>query len=154
MCQSRRHVEAAAQLSVRSVGRTLTRSGGAQTEVLRMQRFLCLAMVLSLVSSCASSPNSASPVSGVVAPRVVKRVEPQYPQQLRAEGVEGVVEIAGVVPKEGGALRNPRVIRSDDPRLNQLALDAIARWTWSPGFQDGQAVDVEFSTSVRFSLQR
>jgi protein TonB len=85
---------------------------------------------------------------------LVKRVEPAYPAALRAAGVQGLVEVRGTVPKEGGALRNPQVVRSDDPRLDPLALDAISRWEWKPGMQDGQAVDVEFTTTIRFSLNR
>lgn len=50
------------------------------------------------------------------------------------------------------ALRNPGVGRSDDLRLNQVALDAVARWIWKPGLQDGKPVVVEFTTQVRFSV--
>lgn len=88
------------------------------------------------------------------APVVVTRVEPEYPPELRAAGIEGIVEISGTVPKEGGVLRNPRVVRSDDARLEPLALDAVSRWMWKPGMQDGQAVDVEFTTTIRFSVNR
>ena len=106
-----------------------------------------------VLSSCASS-SAPAPPPGIRAPVVVKRVEPAYPAGLRAAGVQGVVEIRGTVPKEGGVLRNPQVVRSDDPRLEPLALAAISRWQWKPGMQDGQAVDVVFDTTIRFSLNR
>jgi TonB family protein len=118
-------------------------------------------LAMGVAMSCASS-NPAQPATdglqrgstGVQVPTISHRVEPAYPLELRQQGVTGVVVVAGTVPKEGGVLRNPRVEKSDDPRLNQLALAAVSRWIWRPGFQDGKAVDVEFRTEVRFSLNR
>jgi hypothetical protein len=72
--------------------------------------------------------------------------------ELRQLGVQGVVVIAGTVPKEGGALRDPHVVRTADPRLNQFALDAVSRWLWRAGLQNGEEVDVEFTTDVVFKL--
>lgn len=115
---------------------------------------LLIATLLAIltVTSCATPAQSVA--AGVRAPTVASRVEPEYPAELRAAGIHGSVVIAGTVPKEGGTLRNARVIRSDDARLEPLALDAVSRWIWRPGLQDGQPVDVEFSTTVTFSTGR
>lgn len=113
-----------------------------------------LPMAMCVALSCTSSDGVPREVENVRAPTVIHRVAPEYPAELRQERVVGVVVISGTVPKEGGALRNPRVVRSDDLRLNQLALDAVARWIWKPGLQHGKPVDVEFTTPVRFSVGR
>ena len=102
--------------------------------------------------SCASSSQSAATSGNVVAPVLIHRVNPEYPPDLRQQHVSGTVVVGGIVPKEGGALRNPRVVRSDDSRLNQLALDAVSRWIWKPGLMAGQPTDVEFRTEVHFGL--
>lgn len=115
--------------------------------------FLVAVTAASLLSSCGSAGSRPVP-AGTRAPVVIQRVEPDYPTELRAAGVQGLVELRGTVPKEGGVLRNPRVVRSDDPRLDRLALEAISHWVWAPGMQDGKAVDVEFTTTMRFSLNR
>lgn len=128
-----------------------------------------LASALGIVASCAScasaspapsAPSTSSAASvtpsehkNIQAPRVLQRFEPVYSDELRKKSVHGVVEVAGTVPKEGGSLRNAHIVASDDPRLNQPALAAVSRWIWSPGLQDGQAVDVEFSTKISFSIQ-
>jgi len=117
----------------------------------RMQRIV-IVLLWCVATACASSPGVQATPGGHRAPRVVQRVEPEYPAELRQQRVTGSVDIAGTVPKEGGVLRNPHVVRSDDPRLDQYALDAVRQWIWSAGFQNGVAVDVEFKTTVTFSV--
>jgi protein TonB len=130
--------------------------------VLRNLRLIVLLLATTVALACTSSdvvhPAATDRVqsdsAGVRVPTVTHRVEPDYPAELRQQRVTGVVVVAGTVPKEGGVLRNPHVVRSDDPRLNQLALAAVSRWVWRPGLQDGKPVDVEFRTEVSFSLNR
>ena len=130
-----------------AVGRMATM---ARSEAMRAT--VLLVVWLLSVTACTSTPGPAAQGS-VRAPVVVRRVEPHYPPELRAARVQGVVVVRGTVPKEGGTLRDPRVLSSDDPRLEPYALAAISRWQWQPGLQDGQPVDVEFTTWVRFSLK-
>lgn len=118
-----------------------------------MRLLLVAVLGVLLLTSCGSVSTDPAPAN-IRAPVVVTRVEPEYPPELRAAGVQGVVEISGTVPKEGGVLRNPKVVRSDDARLEPLALDAVSRWMWKPGMLDGQPVDAEFTMTVRFSVDR
>ena len=117
-------------------------------------RIAVISLALGGAASCASPGGPPSLVKDVRAPSVAQRVEPEYPAELRQQRVQGVVVVGGTVAKEGGTLRNPHVVRSDDPRLSQLALDAVSRWIWRPGIQDGVPVDVEFTTDVHFSVDR
>jgi periplasmic protein TonB len=103
-----------------------------------------------LLISCAS----ANVPADVVAPRVLERVEPEYPEDLRAARVEGTVVISGIVPKEGGRLQDPKVERSDDARLSSFALDAVSRWKFQPGTVKGEPTDVLFEVTIRFSVDR
>jgi TonB family protein len=123
-----------------------------------MRGSICFAVLAVVVNSCASTSDPAPrvPVAAppdMQPPKLAKRVEPTYPAALREQGVVGVVVIAGIVPKEGGTLRDAHVVRSDDPRLDPWALDAVKSWVFIGGLQDGQPVDVEFQTTVRFSLK-
>lgn len=126
-------------------------------------RTVVASLTLTVFVGCAS-PGSPEPISGKVqvpeqaeskgiqVPKVVKRVEPVYPIELRKQRIQGSVVIGGTVPKEGGALRNPRIVSSDHPALNQPAMDAVSRWIWRAGLRDGQPVDVEFTTTIKFSV--
>ena len=118
-----------------------------------MRRTLMNALLMTgLALGCAgSAPAPASP-SGYEIPKLVHRVKPEYPAGLRQQRVTGSVVIEGTVSKEGGALRDPHVVRSDDSRLNPYALAAVSQWVWAPGKKDGQPVDVEFQTTVSFSI--
>lgn len=123
--------------------------------MIRTMRGLAIGSAMGVFLSCASmgSPRVGN-TEGLRAPMVMQRVDPEYPVELRQQAVQGIVVIGGTVPKEGGVLRNPHVVRSDDPRLNQLALAAVSRWVWRAGLQNGVAVDVEFTTEVRFEMKQ
>lgn len=120
---------------------------------MRRMYLIVIALLWCAATSCASSPIRENAPEGIRAPRVVHRVAAEYSEDLRRQRVSGSVVIAGTVPKEGGVLRTPHVVSSTDPRLNQSALDAVAQWIWAAGLQNGQAVDVEFQTTVTFSLK-
>lgn len=109
-------------------------------------------LVTGLALGCAGSAPAPVASSGNEIPKLVHRVEPEYPASLRQQRVTGSVVIEGTVPKQGGALRDPHVVRSDDPRLEVYALAAVSQWVWTPGKKDGQPVDVKFQTTVRFSI--
>lgn len=118
-----------------------------------MKRLFLLLFLVACTTAPRAYPPPSSPPPGVVAPVVIHRVEPEYPPELREQGISGVVTIGGTVPKEGGTLRGAHVIKSDDSRLNQLALDAVSKWVWKPGSIDGEPVDVMFMTEVKFSVR-
>lgn len=109
-------------------------------------------LVTALTLGCATTAPTPAPSGGYELPKVVHRVKPEYPADLRQQRVTGSVVIAGTVPKEGGSLRDPHVVRSDDPRLEPYALAAVSHWIWAPGKKDGQPVDVTFQTTVSFSI--
>lgn len=45
------------------------------------------------------------------------------------------------------------VLKSNDERLNQAAIDAIKQWKYEPFIQDGQAEEVVFTVTVQFKLK-
>lgn len=114
-----------------------------------------LAILLLVMIACASSspnsPQSPNVPPGISPPRVVHRIDPEYPAELRREGVTGVVTIQALIDKTGRLLQ-PRVVRSADHRLDELALAAVARWTFKPGTVNGEPVDTPFLVDVRFSI--
>jgi hypothetical protein len=118
-----------------------------------MRHLLAAVSALTLLS-CASTSNPPDSVSydgkTIVAPVVIKKIEPDVPAALRSLRVSGIVVITGTVPKEGGVLRDPKVKQSDDPRLSPIALAAVSQWVWKPGTVDGKAVDSQLDMPVTF----
>ena len=75
-----------------------------------------------------------------VAPTVLKRVEPIYPEMARRAGTQGEVELEVLVNEQGRA-REVRVAASTGSSLlERAASDAIRRWVFAPAKQGNEAV--------------
>lgn len=85
------------------------------------------------------------------APRQVKHVDPVYPEEAKAAGVQGVVVIEIRIGTKGSVVE-ARVLRSI-PMLDQAALDAVYQWEYEPTLLNGKPVDVEITVTVNFTLK-
>lgn len=119
-------------------------------------RNLSLAFTVLLMFSSCVSPSGGRETSGKLGentpPRVVHRVEPEYPVELRRQGATGIVTIEGLVDTTGRFVR-PRILRSSDPRLNEFALAAIRQWRFMPSTVNGEPTEVLFQVEVSFSTR-
>lgn len=84
-------------------------------------------------------------------PRLLKKVEPKYPEEARKAGVEGVVILSVRTDKKGN-IENVMVLRSI-PLLNEAAIDAIKQWKYEPLILDGKPCPVVFTVTVVFKLK-
>ena len=75
-----------------------------------------------------------------------------YPEQAKAEGIEGKVFISFVV-KESGKLEGFEVVKSADESLDAAALDIIqAMPNWTPAEKNGKPVAMKMTLPVNFAL--
>jgi TonB family protein len=72
---------------------------------------------------------------GVIAPLLVSRVAPLYPEDARRDGVEGIVLVGALVGRDG-RVRNARVV-SSIPALDEQALVAARRFQFTSPRRDG-----------------
>ena len=118
-------------------------------------RHLVLVIPLLAVLACAASSSSpqtsANLPAGIVPPRVVHKVDPEYPPELRREGITGIVTIQALIDSTGRLLQ-PSIVRSADHRLDELALAAVRQWRFKPGTVNGEPADVVFLVDVKFSI--
>ena len=104
--------------------------------------------VIGAVSSGAKGPRVR--VSSIVAQGLlVKKVDPQYPEDARKAGVQGPVLLSIVVSKEGNVEADIKVI-SGDPKIVPAALDAVKNWKFKPYLLDGQPMEMETTVSITF----
>ncbi len=90
--------------------------------------------------------------SDFTAPKVVKAVQPAYPETAREEGVEGVVVLAVVIRKDGSVGR-VSVVKSPDERLTAAAETAVREWHFEPARgAGGNPVAVEYTLTMAFRL--
>jgi len=87
---------------------------------------------------------------GVVAGLVIRKVQPNYPQLAKTARVQGNVQLAALIGKDG-TIQNLHVL-SGHPLLTQAALDAVKQWRYKPYILNGEPVEVDTQITVIFSL--
>jgi periplasmic protein TonB len=88
----------------------------------------------------------------VSAPRLVYRVEPEYPAIAVSALIEGMVILEATVD-DTGAVRDARVLRSHGI-LDAAAVRAVEQWRYEPLLLNGTATPFVLTVTVSFSLGR
>ncbi|HSR69821.1 MAG TPA: TonB family protein [Acidobacteriota bacterium] len=88
----------------------------------------------------------------VLASRLIRRVDPVYPDLARRIGLQGKVLIKVIVDEEGKVTQAEVV--DGHKFLAEPALEAVLQWRYSPTILNGQPVPVVGTISVRFRLNR
>ena len=88
---------------------------------------------------------------GVTAPRVLVKIEPEYSEEARKARYQGSVMLR-VIVDEHGAVRHIEVSRPLGLGLDEKAVDAVRKWRFQPGRQDGKPVPVWAMVEVFFRL--
>ncbi|HEX2122819.1 MAG TPA: energy transducer TonB [Thermoanaerobaculia bacterium] len=88
----------------------------------------------------------------IVAPVVLTRLEPRYPEHLRQMRVSGVVVLELAIA-ETGAVEHIGVLKSVAADMDMSAIQAVRQWTFQPATLDGKPVPVLFNLTVNFKLK-
>ncbi|MFC2160433.1 TonB family protein [Acidobacteriota bacterium] len=83
-------------------------------------------------------------------PKVIKIVEPNYPEEARKKGIEGVVVLESTTDKYG-VVQEVKILRSI-PALDKAAIDAVKQWIYEPMIIDGEPKSVIFTVTCMFKL--
>jgi TonB family protein len=83
-------------------------------------------------------------------PKLIKKVDPVYPDEARKKGIQGVVILEAKIG-ESGRVIDAMILRSI-PDLDQAAIDAIRQWVYEPMLIDGKPMKALFTVTVRFQL--
>lgn len=87
---------------------------------------------------------------GVAAGQIISKVNPIYPIEAKASGVEGSVLLHAIIGKDG-TIQQLAVI-SGPPLLVPSAMDAVKQWVYRPYLLNGEPVEVETTITVNYSL--
>jgi TonB family protein len=90
-------------------------------------------------------------VGDIKPPKLIKKVEPIYPEAARAEGIKGTV-ILEVTTDIYGRVKNIKVLESI-PELDRASIDAVKQWIYEPALIDGKPKGVIFTVTVTFHLK-
>jgi len=83
-------------------------------------------------------------------PKIIKQVNPVYPEEARKKGIQGVV-ILEAKSDEYGRVMDAMILRSI-PELDGAAIDAVRQWVYEPLLIDGKPTKGLFTVTVRFQL--
>jgi periplasmic protein TonB len=92
--------------------------------------------------------------AGLVLPRILRDVKPQYTSEAMRARVEGAVLVRAIVQADG-TVRDVQVLRSLDPvfGLDQAAVNAARQWLFRPGLMAGLPVPVAVTIELSFNLR-
>jgi protein TonB len=90
-------------------------------------------------------------IGDIKPPRLVRRIEPDYPEIARASRIQGVV-ILEATTDVYGRVTGVRVLRSV-PLLDGAAIDAVRQWVYEPLLVNGRPRPVTFTVTVKFVLK-
>jgi periplasmic protein TonB len=88
----------------------------------------------------------------VQAAKLVNKVQPQYPPLARQTRISGTVRLHAIIGKDGSV--QSLTLESGHPLLVQSALDAVRQWRYQPTLLNGEAVEVDTTIDVIFSLNQ
>jgi len=89
-------------------------------------------------------------VGDIKPPKLIKKIDPIYPEDARKAGVSGVV-ILEARTNTIGRVEDVKILRSVPP-LDQAAIDAVKQWVYEPLKVDGVDKPALFTVTVSFRL--
>lgn len=114
--------------------------------------FLFLTLLLSAASSSVCAQVDESIYTKVDEnPVPVKTPPPRYPENMKREGMSGLVAVTVVIDEKGNIVSSV-IAKSSNPEFEKPALDAVKIWKFKPGKKDGTPVKVRVTVPLRFTL--
>lgn len=96
-------------------------------------------------------PGVYSVGNGTSPPAVLTRVDPEYSEEARAAKYSGSVMLSVVVNTDGQA-EDIKIVKSLGMGLDEKAIEALERWRFRPGTNQGVPVKVRAQIEVNFRL--
>jgi TonB family protein len=115
--------------------------------------------VASSTTPLAQTPGDAAKSTPVKIPgyvqqgKLVRRVNPVYPANAKADRIQGVVALEATIGKDG-IPASLRVVGNSATNVDlaKAAVDAVKQWQYSPTLVNGEPVEVVTTVSINFAL--
>jgi periplasmic protein TonB len=101
-----------------------------------------------------TAEHAQGPVSvggNVQPPRIIYRVNPDYPKLAHQAGIQGEVIISAIIDSQGNVV-DMKVV-SGPPLLYSAAMKALGQWKFDPTYLNGEPVAIKWNASVRFRIE-
>ena len=105
-----------------------------------------------LSTSHRNEPAAPIPVGGDVKPaRLIKSVQPVYPQMARTQHVSGTVQVDALIDAEGNV--SSMKVLSGPALLRDAALQSLKQWKYQPAELDGKPTSMHLTVNLQFRAQ-
>jgi TonB family protein len=84
-------------------------------------------------------------------PKVISRAQPLYPFAMKASGFRGETLVEFTIDRSG-SVKDPVVLRSNNPGFNEATIDAIFKWRFQPGLKGGEPVNARMQQAFVFEI--
>jgi len=109
---------------------------------MRKKQVLILALIFSFGFLAAAIAQNQQPTSDN-GRKVLRRVEPRYPEVAKKMNLGGTVKVIAVVAADGKVTRVEPV--GGSPLLVEAAQAAISQWKFAPGPETRESVELHFT---------
>lgn len=97
-----------------------------------------------------SLPKPPTPTGVLRRGDLIHRVEPEYPEVAREQGISGTVTLEATIGKDG-VVRQIRPV-SGPKMLVPAAINAVRQWRYAPTLLDGKAIEMQIQISLEFNV--
>lgn len=104
--------------------------------------FLIIALGLGQIAAFAAE--------GTEPPVPVRTVPPVFPDDMRRDGISGVVTVSILIDEKGN-VQEPKVVKTTHEAFSQPAMDALSKWKFKPAKQAGAAVAMRVNIPIQFT---
>lgn len=113
--------------------------------------FLSFHRGVNAVTPAKESGNDVEHVPSNKKPKLLKNVQPIYPEEAMKQHISGNVTIDAITDINGRV--SDAVVHSGHPLLNGAALDAVRQWVYEPFVNEkGKVCPVKFTVLIKFNL--
>lgn len=108
---------------------------------MRMRYAALFLLTLSFLGSAAPAQSQESSVDG--SRKLVRKVNPRYPELAKRMNLSGTVRVVAVVASDGTVTKVEPV--GGSPVLVQAAQTAVSQWKFVPGSESKETVELHFN---------
>jgi len=91
-------------------------------------------------------------VGDVKPPKLIKKVDPIFPEEARKEGISGVV-VLSVRSDELGNIVAVKIVKSPHDLLSKASVEAVKQWKYEPMLIKGKPMPIIFTVTMTFKLK-
>jgi TonB family protein len=100
------------------------------------------------------APRSSASLPVTRDARLIKHVSAEYPPSAANRGIEGVVDVALTVSRDG-SVSDATVVHADPPDVfDHSAITAVRRWKYEPKSVDGVPVEARIQLRLQFKMDQ